>query len=125
MSETIRKMEPIYDPTLTKENLAGSMRLDTMARDHVINKFDYYKQLRNFIRGGKQVQLTYDWDERYRIYKAIFLQSDHNYRGESKVFNPILRKPPYSGRMAALTATTFPSMSSTGPPLPPSVVSAS
>lgn len=92
MSETIRKMEPIYDPTLTKENLAGSMRLDTMARDHVINKFDYYKQLRNFIRGGKQVQLTYDWDERYRIYKAIFLQSDHNYRGESKVFNPILRK---------------------------------
>lgn len=33
--------------------------------------------------------------------------------------------PPYSGRIAALTATTAPFTSSTGPPLPPSVVSAS
>ena len=34
-------------------------------------------------------------------------------------------EPPYSGRMAVLTATTLPSVSSTGPPLPPWVVSAS
>ena len=34
-------------------------------------------------------------------------------------------EPPYSGSMAVLTATTFPFMSSTGPPLPPWVVSAS
>ncbi len=33
--------------------------------------------------------------------------------------------PPNSGSMAALTATTSPFMSSTGPPLPPWVVSAS
>jgi len=34
-------------------------------------------------------------------------------------------EPPYSGSMAAFTATTEPFMSSTGPPLPPWVVSAS
>lgn len=92
MAEKKMKFERLYDPQLIDEDLSGSKRIARMAVDHVIGVFEKYRDMRCFRRGGKEVDLVDEWDKRYRIYKALYLKSDHNYDGTAEVFNPELRK---------------------------------
>lgn len=85
-------LDILYDESLVPDDHSSNKTVSKKAIDHVVNVFERYRDMRCFRRGGKDVDLARDWDRRYRIYKAIYLKSDHNYDGISDVFNPELRK---------------------------------
>jgi len=85
-------LDELYDEALLSDDLSGSKRVSHKAIEHVVDLFEKYRDMRRFRRGGKEIDLAREWDVRYRIYKGIYLQSDHSYDGEATVFNPVLRK---------------------------------
>lgn len=87
-----RDLEPLFDDALIPDELSSNKRIAEKAVNYVVDRFDYYADMRRFRRGGKEVDLVNEWDTRYRIYKAIYLKSDHSYDGSAEVFNPELRK---------------------------------
>jgi hypothetical protein len=87
-----KDLDELYDAALIPDDMASNARIAKKAIDHVVDTYDKYKDMRNFMRGGRQVYLADEWDKRYRIYKAYYLQEDHSYQGTAKVFNPELRK---------------------------------
>ena len=92
MAEKRLKLDALFDEETIPDDMAGDDKIDQKAVKHVVDTFKRYKDMRQFSRGGKQIDLNYEWDKRYRIYKAIYLQNDHSYKGMAKVFNPELRK---------------------------------
>jgi len=86
------ELDDLYDSKLVPDDMSGNKRVSQKAIDHVVETFELYRDMRCFRRGGKDVDLARDWDKRYRIYKAIYLKSDHSYDGVAEVFNPELRK---------------------------------
>lgn len=85
-------LDELYDKRLIEEDLAGKKRVDEKALEYVLSVYERYKNNRIFERGGKTIDMVEEWDKDYRIYKAIYLQADHNYDGEAQVFNGELRK---------------------------------
>jgi len=86
------ELDELFDSKLMPDDLSGNNKVAQKAIDYVTQVFENYRDMRNFQRGGKQVELADDWDQNYRIYKASYLASDHNYEGTAQVFNPTLRK---------------------------------
>lgn len=86
------ELDRLYDPALIPDDLSSNQRTADKAVEHVIEVFDRYRDMRSFRRGGKDICLPIEWDIRYRVYKAIYLASDHSYKGTATVFNPELRK---------------------------------
>lgn len=92
MAEQKIELNELYDPELITDDMSGVNSVAIKAVAHVLEIFEKYRDMRCFIRGGRQIDLVAEWDKRYRAYKAFYLQSDHSYKGESKAFNPELRK---------------------------------
>ena len=92
MAEEKLKYDKLYDQSLVPEDYSGNKRIARMAVNHVISTFEKYRDMRCYRRGGKDIDQAKNWDEMYRIYKALYLKSDHNYDGSAEVFNPELRK---------------------------------
>lgn len=86
------ELDELYDDELIERDLSSSKKVAEKAVNHVLNVFEKYKRLRVFNRGGETVDLSKEWDVRYRIYKAIYSKHDHSYNGTAEVFNPELRK---------------------------------
>tara|TARA_R110000787_G_scaffold272740_1_gene380254 strand:+ start:2782 stop:4815 length:2034 start_codon:yes stop_codon:yes gene_type:complete len=92
MAEEKLEFDELYEEELVGDDYSGNKKYAAKAVEHVKSVFDTYKNARSFKRGGQQFDLVREWDRRYRAYKAIYLQSDHSYKGTATVFNPILRK---------------------------------
>lgn len=85
-------LDDLYDSELIGKDFSSNSKIALKAVEHVNAVFDKYQAMRTVTRGGKNMNLEDQWDMRYRIYKAIYNKKDHNYNGESRVFNPELRK---------------------------------
>jgi len=83
-----KKLDRLFDPDIIPENRAGTMKVAMKAKETVLRLFDQYDNMRAYIRGGFQINITEEWDELYRIYKATYCQNDHNYDGKAKLFMP-------------------------------------
>ena len=75
------ELDDLYDASLVPDDLSGNTKIAKKAIEHVVATFERYRDDRKFQRGGKEVDLPREWDENYRIYKAIYLARDHNYKG--------------------------------------------
>jgi hypothetical protein len=92
MAEEKIEYQELFDPELVPDDFSGNKKVAQMAVDHTVAVFERYRDMRCFMRGGKQIDLTDEWDKNYRIYKGIYLKRDHSYDGNAEVFNPELRK---------------------------------
>jgi len=86
------KIEKLVDERLIGKDYSGNQVVAAKALDHVIKTYKRLVRMRNYSRGGQSVNIVNEWDKRYRAYRCIFNTGDHSYKGESKVFNPALRK---------------------------------
>ncbi|NIM44925.1 MAG: hypothetical protein GTO54_04725, partial [Nitrososphaeria archaeon] len=61
------ELEDLYDSDLVSDNFASRKVVAQKAVKHVTDLYDHYRQLRRFRRGGKDVDLVEEWNQRYRM----------------------------------------------------------
>lgn len=86
------KVEALFNPDLVPVNHAGGADLNDKALKHVSHLLDTYTSMRIITQGGLYIDIVERWDELYRIYKAAYNRSDHNYDGVADCMFPVARR---------------------------------
>lgn len=87
-----KRLEALFNPDLVPDNYAGNEDVAKKAKMMVIDLLEAYDNQRNILQGNQQINITARWDELYRIYRAIYDVTDHNYDGNANVMFPVARR---------------------------------